>query len=52
MSITYGSVRDIITNIRIAQHIFQALGARHGSAQEFRDFRIKLRTSHQLFDQV
>lgn len=52
MPITYGSVGDIIATVQIAAQLLKALSASNGSAQEFQDLVIQLRTFHRILDQV
>ena len=52
MSITYGSVGDIIATVQIAGQLLKALSSSKGSAQEFQDLLIQLRTFHRCLDQV
>lgn len=52
MPITFGSVGDIIAAIQIAAQLLKILSSSNGSAQEFQDLLIQLRTFHRCLDQV
>jgi hypothetical protein len=52
MAITYGSVGDIIATVQIAAQLLKALSSSNGSAQDFQDLLIQLRTFHRFLDQV
>lgn len=52
MSITYGSFGDIITTIQLVHKALQALNASRGSAREFQDVVLELRTFHKALDHV
>jgi hypothetical protein len=52
MAITYGSVGDIIATVQIAAQLLKALSSSNGSAQDFQDLLIQLRTFHRCLDQV
>jgi hypothetical protein len=52
MPITYGSVGDIIATVQIAAQLLKALSSSNGSARDFQDLLIQLRTFHRCLDQV
>ncbi|KAH8892629.1 hypothetical protein GQ53DRAFT_840947 [Thozetella sp. PMI_491] len=51
-SFTYGSFGDIITTIQIAARLSQALSNTRGSAREFQELVLELRTFQRVLDQL
>jgi hypothetical protein len=52
MSLTYGSFGDVITTIQLVHRASQALSASRGSAREFQDLIVELKTFNRVLDQV
>ncbi len=52
MPVTFGSVGDIVAIAQIAAQLLKALSSSNGSAQEFQDLLVQLRTFHRCLDQV
>jgi len=52
MSLSFGSFGDIITTLQLVHKALQALSASRGSAREFQDLVVELRTFQRALDQL
>lgn len=50
MPITFGSVGDIVATIQVAAKLLEILSASRGSARDFQELVVELRTYHRALD--